>query len=209
MAEMSMNKAIHGAVRRDLRRFVDALGAFPPGDTQRAKQLHTAWSNFADQLHHHHTDEHAIAWPALVAVGVPRDTIATMDEEHEAMAAALDEAGTAMERLSRAPNVGESRAALTAVKRLRDVTVAHLDHEEAEIEPVLLAKHDTPEMKAMGREFGKVSPMRGGRFFAWVLDGASPQERATVRGEVPGPVLAIIGGIFGLGYRRRIAPVWR
>ena len=104
MAEMSMNKAIHGAVRRDLRRFVDALAAFPPGDTGRAKQLHTAWTNFADQLHHHHTDEHAIAWPALVAVGVPRDVISTMDEEHDAMAAALDEAGTAMERLSRAPN---------------------------------------------------------------------------------------------------------
>ena len=52
MAEMSMNKAIHGAVRRDLRRFVDALAAFPPGDTGRAKQLHTAWSNLADQLRH-------------------------------------------------------------------------------------------------------------------------------------------------------------
>ena len=209
MAEMSMNKAIHGAVRRDLRRFVDALAAFPPGDTGRAKQLHTAWTNFADQLHHHHTDEHAIAWPALVAVGVPRDVISTMDEEHDAMAAALDEAGTAMERLSRAPNVGESRAALAAVKQLQAVTVAHLDHEEAEIEPVLLAKHDTPEMKAMGREFGKVSPVRGGRFFAWVLDGASPQEQAAIRGEVPGPVLAIIGGVFGLGYRRRVAPAWR
>lgn len=209
MVEMSMNKAIHGAVRRDLRRFVDALTAFPPGDTGRARQLHTAWSNFADQLHHHHTDEHAIAWPALAAVGVPREVIATMDAEHDTMAAALEEAGTAMERLSRAPGVEESRTALAAMKRLQEVTVAHLDHEEAEIEPVLLAKHDTPEMKAMGREFGKVSPMRGGRFFAWVLDGATPQEQAAVRGEVPGPVLAIIGGLFGLGYRRRVAPVWR
>jgi hemerythrin-like domain-containing protein len=209
MAEMSMNKAIHGAVRRDLRRFVDALADFQPGDTRRAKRLHAAWTNFQDQLHHHHRDEHAIAWPALAAVGVPHETIATMDAEHDAMAAALDEADAAMERLSRAPNVGESRAALAAVKRLQTVTVDHLDHEEAEIEPVLLAKHDTPEMKAMGREFGKVSPMRGGRFFAWVLDGATPQEQAAVRGEVPGPVLAIIGGIFGLGYRRRVAPVWR
>ena len=29
MATMSMNKVIHGAFRRDLDRFVDALGAFP------------------------------------------------------------------------------------------------------------------------------------------------------------------------------------
>ena len=40
----------------------------------------------------------------------------------------------------------------------------------------------------MGRAFGKVSPARGGRFFAWVLDGASPDERAAVtqRGARPG-----------------------
>ena len=36
MAEMSMNKVIHGAVRRDLDRFADALRTFRPGDTERA-----------------------------------------------------------------------------------------------------------------------------------------------------------------------------
>ena len=41
----------------------------------------------------------------------------------------------------------------------------------------------------MGRAFGKVGPAKGGRFFAWVLDGASPDERAAVPHEVPGPVL--------------------
>ncbi len=32
-------------------------------------------------------------------------------------------------------------------------------------------------MKAMGKAFAKVSPARGGRFFTWLLDGASPEER--------------------------------
>jgi hypothetical protein len=89
------------------------------------------------------------------------------------------------------------------------VTVAHLDHEEGEIEEIYLAKQDTPELKAMGKAFGKVSPTRGGRFFAWLLDGASPEERQTVTRAVPGPVITIIGGIFGRGYRRNVAPVWR
>jgi hypothetical protein len=66
--------------------------------------------------------------------------------------------------------------ARSAFERLQAVTVAHLDHEEAEIEPVYLEKRDTPEIKAMGRAFGKVSPVWGGRSFAWVLDGASPDE---------------------------------
>ena len=53
------------------------------------------------------------------------------------------------------------------------MTLSHLDHEEAEIEPVYLAHQGGPEMKAMGKAFAKVSPARGGRFFAWVSDGAT------------------------------------
>ena len=94
------------------------------------------------------------------------------------------------------------------MEQLREVTVAHLDHEEAELEPVYASKHDTPEIKQMGRAYGKVSPSVGGQFFAWVLDGATPDERAAVTGNVPGPVLAVINGVFGRGYRKHIAPVW-
>jgi hypothetical protein len=209
MTEMSMNKAIHGAFRRDLDRFIAALSAFPPGDAARAHQLGTAWANFDDQLTHHHEGEHTIAWPALQEMGVSKDLLATMDAEHDVMAAALAEARTAMQALTRRAGVEEANAALAAVRELKTVTVAHLDHEEAQIEEVYLTKRDTPEMKAMGRAFGKVSPARGGRFFAWVLDGASPEERAAVTREVPGPVLSIIGGIFGRGYRKDVAPVWR
>lgn len=209
MAEMSMNKAIHGAFRRDLDRFVSALSAFRPGDTMRARQLGTAWANFDDQLTHHHESEHAIAWPALQSVGVSTDLLATMDAEHDAMAAALAEVRPAMAALTRTAGAEEATTALAAMQQLRAVTVSHLDHEEAEIEDVYLAQRDTPELKAMGKAFGKVSPARGGRFFAWVLDGASPEQRAAVNRDVPGPVLAVIGRVFGRGYRKDVAPVWR
>jgi hypothetical protein len=209
MSEMSMNKAIHGAFRRDLDRFIAALRTFPSGDLARARQLGVAWANFDDQLTYHHEGEHAIAWPALQSVGVSSELLATMDAEHESMAAALAEARTAIGALTQAAGSNEAEAALSAMQKLKDVTVTHLDHEEAEIEPVYLAKRDTAELKAMGKAFGKVSPARGGRFFAWLADGASPEEREAVTREVPGPVVAIIGGIFGRGYRRNVAPVWK
>jgi hypothetical protein len=209
MGEMSMNKAIHGAFRRDLDRFIAALGAFPPGDLNRARQLGTAWANFDDQLTFHHEGEHTIAWPALESVDVSTELLATMDAEHESMAASLAETRAAFGAVTGTAGIEESTAALAAVQRLKAVTVAHLDHEEAEIEDVYLAKRDTPEMKAMGKAFGKVSPARGGRFFAWLLDGASPDERAALTREVPGPVVTIIGGIFGRSYRRSIAPIWK
>jgi hypothetical protein len=209
MVEMSMNKAIHGAVRRDLDRFIVAVSAFPAGDRARAQQLGAAWENFDDQLTHHHEGEHTTAWPALVSIGVSRDLLTTLDAEHNAMAAALAETRTAMSALTRTAGAEESRAALAAFRDLQEVTVAHLDHEEAEIEDVYMTNRDTPEMKAMGKAFAKVSPARGGRFFAWLLDGASPDEREAVTREVPGPVLSIVSGIFGRGYRKNVAPVWK
>ncbi len=209
MSEMSMNKVIHGAFRRDLDRFIAALSAFPAGDLARAQQLDTAWANFNHELTYHHTGEHEIAWPALEAVGVSKEVLATMDAEHEIMGAALAETRTTMSALTRTAGRDEAQAALAAFQKLQAVTISHLDHEEAEIEDIYLANRDAPEIKAMGKQFSKVSPARGGQFFAWLLDGASPEERAAVAQEVPKPVITIIGGIFGRGYRKNVASVWK
>jgi hemerythrin-like domain-containing protein len=209
MTDMSMNKAIHGAVRRDLQRFLGALAAFPEGNHDRAGQLAGAWANFDDQLTHHHEGEHEIAWPAIEAVGASTELIATMDAEHDVMADALAAATSAMAKLTSSASAADAETARAAVARLQEVTVSHFDHEEAELEPIFLANRDAPEIKEMGRKFGKVSPARGGRFFSWVMDGASEDERAAVSRDVPGPVLMIIGGIFGRSYRKKIAPVWK
>jgi hypothetical protein len=203
-----MNKAIHGAFRRDLTRFIAALESFTPGDVKRGNQLSAAWSNFDDQLTRHHTGEHEIAWPALIAVGASPTLLDTMDAEHDSMAAAIVDVRAAVPALTRTASVEDVSTARAAFERLQAVTVAHLEHEEAEIEPLYLEKKDTPEIKAMGRAFGKVSPARGGQFFAWVTDGASPDEKAAITRDVPGPVFTIIGGVFGRGYRKNIAPVW-
>lgn len=98
---MSMNKQFHCSVRRDLKRFRVALDRPPAGDLDRASALHRAGANFRQQLTEHHESEHEIAWPAMKAVGVGDATIATFDEEHDAMATThLDhEEGEAEQRL--------------------------------------------------------------------------------------------------------------
>jgi ABC-type transporter Mla subunit MlaD len=209
MAEMSMNKAIHGAVRRDLQRFLVALAAFPDGNRTRAAQLATAWTNFNDQLTRHHEGEHEIAWPALEAVGASPELLATMDAEHDLMATALADAGGAVSRLAASASAEDAQLAKAAVTHLQEVTTTHLDHEEVEFEPVLLANRNAPEIQEMGRKFGKASPSVGGRFMAWVLDGASADERAAVTRDIPAPVVKIVGGIWGRSYRKNIAPVWK
>jgi hemerythrin-like domain-containing protein len=209
MATMSMNKVIHAAFRRDLQRFLDALAAFRDGDSARAAQLGTAWDNFDTQLTDHHEGEHEIAWPALASVGVSQETIDQMDAEHDRMTEALTATRGTMTTFRTTATGADAAAARASFERLRDVTVEHLDHEEAELEPVYQANADGPEIKAMGKKFAKVSPAKGGRFFAWVTDGASAEEMAAITGSIPKPVLMIISGIFGRGYRRDVASVWR
>jgi Hemerythrin HHE cation binding domain len=208
MTEMSMNKVIHGAIRRDLDRFITALGSFRAGDQRRADQLNTAWANFDDQLTYHHEGEHKTAWPALQKVGVSPDLLATMDAEHDTMAEALRATRVAMADLVRTPGREQADRTRAAFEQLRTVTVAHLDHEESEIEQVYLENKDHPAIVEMAKTFARVSPARGGRFFSWLLDGASPEQRAALSSTVPGPVLTIITGIFGRGFRKNVAPVW-
>lgn len=205
---MSMNRVIHGAFRRDLTRLRLALESFPAGDATRGGRLLEAWRQLADQLTEHHTGEHQVAWPALQAVGVSRELLTEMDSEHEVMASAVADVDDAMTTLGTDASQTHAAAALAAVRHLDEVTRRHLDHEEAQLEPVYLGNKDRAEIKAMGKEFSKVGPVKGGQFFAWLTDGASADELAAIRSSVPRPVLVIVSGIFGRDYRKRIATVW-
>jgi hypothetical protein len=207
---MSMNKVIHSAVRRDLDRFCRALDAFSDGDRDRAAALLRAWTNFDAQLTEHHEGEHEIAWPAMKAIGIDTSTISSFDDEHAAMAADLAATRESMVALHRTASRTDAEAAAAAMAKLQATTVGHLDHEERESESALIAHDGDPAIKEMGKKFSRrVGPAKAGVFFAWVQDGASPEELSALRQSVPGPVLAIIGGLFGRSYRRQVAPVWR
>jgi hemerythrin-like domain-containing protein len=205
---ITMNKVIHGAVRRDLARLDDALASFPADDRTRAVKLGTAWKYLFQELDHHHRGEHEIAWPALRSVGVEQSLLDQMDAEHERLAdalAAVDRAFAALDRDASASAVAEARAAVAA---LRQVAEEHLQHEERDVEPVYWDKRETPEIKAMGRKFARRNPVRSGDFFAWIQNGATAEERAALRESVPPPVIAVFG-LLGQRYRRIVAPVWR
>lgn len=207
---MSMNRVIHGAVRRDLDRFTSALSTLDGGDVRRVGQVSAAWANFHQMLTHHHSSEHRIVWPALRKVGISDDLLTQFDAEHDRMAAALESADQAMRSLRGTPTGENVEAARRAVATLRTTTTGHLDHEEAELEPFWLENAQTPEVKALRLAFAReLLPPLGGTFFAWVQDGASDDEVTGLRQNVPGPVVAIIDRIFGGRYRRTIAPAWR
>ena len=94
--------------------------------------------------------------------------------------------------------------------QLEATTTTHLDHEEEISEPLYAEHQDHPAIKEMGKKFSRRIVDRQGRHLLRLARRTAPppRRRPALRANVPGPVLAIIGGLFGRGYRKEIAPVW-
>ena len=207
--QMTMNRVIHAAVRRDFERTAKALDSFRDGDARRAVELNRAWDHLAGQLTHHHEQEDTLIWPALEGLGVDPVLLGEMESEHQAMHEALVETSEQMARLAGSALNEDATAAAEALEHTRNVTERHLRHEEQELEPALLQHAESPEWKLVERQLRKQPLTAAGGFFAWVLDGVPPREEAYVRSTVPAPVVLLLSRVLGMGYRRRIAPVWR
>jgi hemerythrin-like domain-containing protein len=206
---MTMNRLIHGAVRRDLERLDSALGRLPDGDRGRAQALDRAFANLRDELTRHHEGEDAYIWPMLATVGVDGDLLGAMESEHRAMSAALAETAGAMGALARSGSADAAAAARASVVRTRAVVEQHLAHEEAELEPQLTPHLESPEWKAVEKKLSRQPPGVAGRFFAWLTDGMSDDGRAFLRTTVPAPVVTVLSKGFGRRYNRDIKPIWR
>ncbi len=206
---MTMNRVIHGAVRRDLRRLEEALAAVSPGDLGRAQELLRAFDFLRDQLVHHHEGEDLHVFPALGRLGVDTSLLEDMEEEHEVMANALADADAALARFAETGSSEHRDQARHAVVGAREATTRHLEHEEQQLEPLMLPHLESAEWKAAEKKLRSQPPGVAGRFFAWVEDGMGEPERAYYSSAVPAPVRFLMSRFFGRAYHREIAPVWR
>jgi Hemerythrin HHE cation binding domain len=206
--DMSMNRVIHNAVRRDLGRLATALGSARDSDVGRARDLQRAYDNLHAQLTHHHKAEDAHVFPALRRLGVDPVLINEMDGEHEAMADALGSTAGPMQRYAGTGSAADAAAARSSVEQTRQVVDDHLTHEEAQLEPLMRPHLESEEWKQAERALRKLPPVTAGRFFAWVTDGMDPDSRAFLRTTIPAPVVALLSNLVGRQYHREIAPVW-
>jgi hemerythrin-like domain-containing protein len=206
---LTMNRLIHGAVRRDLDRLSAALGQLSDNDRGRAQELQRAFANLRRELTHHHEGEDTYIWPMLSKAGVDPDLLATMEAEHHTMAEALAETDAAMTKLAGSGSAADAAAARASVARTREVVNRHLEHEETELEPQLHRYTETPEWKAVEKKLSRQPPGVAGQFFAWLTDGMTDEHRAFLKKTVPTPVVSLLAKLFGRRYNREIAPVWR
>ncbi|HEY0127000.1 MAG TPA: hemerythrin domain-containing protein [Blastococcus sp.] len=206
---LTMNRVIHAAVRRDLDRLSTALGAMGDGDTARAQALERAYENLHTELTHHHQGEDTHIWPMLSKAGVDKGLLQAMESEHHAMAQALAETADAMTTVARSGSAADAAAARASVVRTREVVERHLRHEEDELEPQLAPHVESPEWKAVEKKLSRQPLGVAGRFFAWLTDGMSDEHRAFLAKTVPLPVVTVLARTFGRRYYKDVAPTWK
>jgi hypothetical protein len=207
--QLTMNRLVHAAARRDFDRLSAALDTFPAGDRARARDLDRAFVNLRRELTHHHEGEDTHIWPMLANAGVDSGLLSDMESEHQAMAEALSETGATMTSLALSGSGADAVAARASVVRTQAVVERHLTHEEDELEPQLHPLTETPEWKAVQKKLSRQPPSVAGPFFAWLTDGMSDEHRAFLRSLVPAPVITLLAKVFGRRYNRDIAPAWR
>ena len=205
---MTMNRVIHGAVRRDLGRLESALAVAPDGDRERAAELRNAYAYLQGELVRHHEGEDDLIFPMLVRAGADEALIDAMEDEHLAMAEALQSTRTAMERYGATGSGTDAKVAHERVVHAQEVVDRHLDHEERDLEPVMIAHAESDEWRAVEKQLRRQPPRIAGPFFAWIQDGMGDEERSYLEGAVPAPVRFLMSRVFGRSYHREIAPVW-
>lgn len=205
----AMNRLIHRAVLRDLRRFGAALEQHPPGDRRRADALAELFGRFDVLLTHHHEGEDTYLWPVLR--GTPEDTaeVQQLSTEHDRIASALADARAAMTAFRASASAEDASTARSAVAELFAAAEEHFTHEEREIEDLLSRVepkllHST--VRKLGRDNGFGEAMW---FMQWVADDATAEQLGFMRNTIPPPVLWMSARLAGKKYAAATAAAVR
>lgn len=211
-ADTRMMGIVHRALRRDLARATAALGSTPPPEERqrRAIAAHLAW--MLEFLHAHHESEDRGLYPVVRERRPDAAALLdAMDEEHRAVATQVQEVEAAAAAYGTSGDPDVRDRLLRSISSLEAVLLPHLDREEAEAMPVVSEAITHAEWQAIEQEHnldGKGLPQLA-KEGHWLIDEASPEDRATVLGLVPAvPRFVMLHG-FGRSYRRERDACWR
>jgi hypothetical protein len=209
-ADLTVMLAAHDAFRRDLARLAQAAAFADLPDPSRRASVRAGWELFKRQLHLHHTAEDDIVWPAL-RERLPhsdhaQSVLDAMEAEHQQidpLLAAVDDAFARAEE-GRRSDVG---AIGDAADALATSLTGHLTHEERDGLPLIGVALTSAEWRGVGfaivRENGLSA---GGEMFAWLADGADPDQAAAAIGTLPPPARLVYRAIWKPRYAR--TPRW-
>ncbi|MEJ3652630.1 hemerythrin domain-containing protein [Actinomycetes bacterium KLBMP 9759] len=202
---------VHRFFRREFARLPATIRAVPDGDTARAEVVGGWLADVAGALHHHHTGEDELLWPALrERVAVRADLVARMEEQHERMSELLHTVDELLPGWRRSAAVGDRNKLADVVEHASRVLDEHLGEEELWILP-LVAQHITHEEWATLGERGKNSMPKAGKkaflVLGAILADADVEERTRFLKMLPPPPRILYRLIGERIYRSEIARI--
>ena len=205
-ADLTIMLAAHAAFRRDLAQLARAAAFADLPDPGRRASVQAGWELFKRQLHLHHTAEDEIVWPAL-RERLPNSDCAqsvldAMEAEHQQidpLLAAVDDAFARADHGHRA----DVRAIGDAADALASSLAGHLTHEERDGLPLIGEALSSAEWRAVGFKIVRKNGLSaGGEMFAWLADGADPDQAAAAIGTLPPPARLVYRAIWKPRYNR-------
>lgn len=207
---LNMNDIVHSAIRRDFVRLRAALAEVRADDIERVRALRTAWEFIWGELHHHHVIEDRYVWPYVLKYDlVPPALVEQMEAEHQRMAVACGRLSVAFMDLLEAPSPTRLLALRSSLEHAVQTADEHLIHEETAVMPALDDHWDAKSWRPVERQIRKVNPQLAGGMFAWLLDTDDDRIHRTMAGRFPRVLIWTMSNVFGRGYHRTVAPVWR
>ena len=141
-------------------------------------------------LHVHHEDEDELLYPTLIQ-RVPEQAPMTeqVDQEHQLIKTALDEAAAACAAWRGRPSADTGEALAASLDHLNSVVQPHLDDEEQKVVPLAAVTLTQQEWDAMGKHgVAQIPRNKRGVAFGMILEPLSQADRAYMMKTLPAPV---------------------
>ena len=185
------------AMTRFHRIFREALDAAPrfvgaarADDHDRAELVGSYYANVLKLLHAHHEAEDLTIYPLMVE-RLPEhlDAISRVNAEHEAVLGTLEATEQAVAAWRADPSSASRDAAAAALASLHTILLEHLDHEEAEVVPLIAMCINVAEWGEMSATaFQHFSGDKVWLVVGLIQEQMLDQENATMEANMPPPV---------------------
>ena len=190
LADATAMTRFHRIFREALDAVPRFVGAAPVDDNDRADLVGSYYANVLKLLHAHHEAEDLTIYPLMVE-RLPEhiDVISRVNAEHEAVLGTLGAAEQAVADWRADPSSASRDAAVAALEALNPILLEHLDHEEADVVPLIALCINVAE-------WGEMSAIAFQRFSGdkvWLVIGLIQEqmlaeENATMEANMPPPV---------------------
>jgi hemerythrin-like domain-containing protein len=138
LADATAMTRFHRIFREALDGAPRFVGAVAAGDHERADVVGSYYANVLKLLHAHHEAEDETIYPLMVQrLPEHADVINRVNAEHEVVLGTLEATERSVDEWRTDPSTASRDATVAALESLRTILVEHLDHEEAEVVPLI------------------------------------------------------------------------